>query len=112
MSLRAIWCNVPVDESGGFELTRVGGETQSSLRAQCRDEIVERGYQWCVRLVSVRLRPGCHGMEVSAHSRIITEIDGRPHGGSLSAYGRIHFALPSLHGYEILLVGLPHRTLR
>ena len=28
-----------VDESGGFELTRVGGETQSPLGAQCRDEV-------------------------------------------------------------------------
>jgi hypothetical protein len=37
-------------------------------------------------------------MEVSAHPRLITEVDGRPHGGSLSADGRIHFALPSLHG--------------
>jgi len=55
-------------ESGGFELTRVGGETQSSLRAQCRDEVdriagtggaYDRSLpDWC---------PGGAGMEVSAH---------------------------------------------
>jgi hypothetical protein len=35
-----------VDESGGFELTRVGGETQSSLRAQCRDGEVESNLKY------------------------------------------------------------------
>ena len=51
-------------------------------------------------------------MDGSVNPRLITEVDGRPHGGSLSADGRIYFALPSLHGYEILLVGSPRRTLR
>jgi len=67
-----------VDESGGFELTRVGGETQSSLRAQCRDEVdriagtggaYDRSLpDWC---------PSGAGMEVSAHpasSRTIKDI--------------------------------------
>jgi len=68
-----------VDESGGFELTRVGGETQSSLRAQCRDEVdriagtggaYDRSLpDWC---------PGGAGMEVSAHPRLITEVDVAP----------------------------------
>ena len=102
-----------VDESGGFELTCVGGETQSSLRAQCRDKVDRIAGTGGAHDRSLPdWRPGGAGMEVSAHPRLITEVDGRPHGGSLSADGRIHFALPSLHGYEILLVSSPQRTLR
>jgi hypothetical protein len=95
-----------IDESGGFELTRVGGETQSPLAAECRDKVdrvadVGGGYDWSLP----DRRPGGAGMKVSAHSRLITEEDGRPFGGSLSVDGWILFALPSLHCHAILLVG-------
>ena len=83
------------DESGGFELTRVGGETQSSLRAR-RDEVDEpRGTGGAYDRSLPDWRPGGAGMEVSAHPRLITEVDGRPHGGSLSADGRISRMAPS-----------------
>jgi len=102
-----------VDESGGLEHTCVGGETQSSLSAQCRDEVDRiAGTSGAYDRSLPDWRPSGACMEVSAHPRLITEVDGRPHGGSLSADGRIHFALPSLRCYEILLVGSPQRTLR
>jgi hypothetical protein len=96
-----------VDESGGFERTSLGGETQSPLRAQCSDAVdrvaVADGGTYGRSLPD--WRPGGAGMEVSAHPRFITEADGRPHGGSLSTDGWILFALPSLHCHAILWVG-------
>jgi hypothetical protein len=102
-----------VDESSGFELTRVGGETQSPLRAQCRDEVDRvAGAGGAYDRSLPDWRPRGAGMEVNAHPRNIIEVDGRPHGGSLSADGWIFFSLPSLHCHAIMLVGSPQRTLR
>jgi hypothetical protein len=60
-----------VDESGGFERTRVGEETQNPLRAQCRDEVDRVA---CAGGAYDRSlpdwRPGGAGMEVNAHPRL------------------------------------------